>query len=118
MAAPDDEAAPFAGMELADAVEAVRHGLMTGAARGADSPIRFEVGEIRMEFAVQLSRTSTGRGGVKAWVVTADGERARTAGHTHLVSFTLRPRNTRTGGHVEIAVPPAADGQGPVGYEE
>ena len=79
------------GMELSDAVEAVRAGLMAGAARGAGAGVRFEVGEIRMEFAVQLERVRGVRGGVKAWVVEAGAESSRTSGRTHTVSFTLRP---------------------------
>jgi hypothetical protein len=54
-------------MELSEAVEAVRSALMLGAARGAGQGVRFEVGEIRMDFTVELQRTSAGRGGVKAW---------------------------------------------------
>lgn len=100
-----EERPAVTGMELADAVEAVRQGLMTGAARGASSAIRFEVSEIRMEFTVQLSRTSGSRGGVKAWVVEAGGDRSRTDGHTHTVSLTLHPKNARTGGHVDITAP-------------
>jgi NTP-dependent ternary system trypsin peptidase co-occuring protein len=117
MAASDDEVPAFSGMELADAVEAVRQGLMAGAARGASSAIRFEVGEITMEFTVELQRVSTGRGGVKAWVVEAGTEQGRTRGHTHTVSFTLRPKNAATGGYVEIGAP--RDGESPQpSYEE
>jgi hypothetical protein len=110
--APGDEGAAFTGLELADAVEAVRQGLMTGAARGTGSAVRFEVSEIRMEFTVQLSRAATDRGGARAWVVEAGAERTRTAGHTHVVAFTMRPKDTQTGGYVELGVPPRADRQG------
>ncbi|MBM9508567.1 trypco2 family protein [Actinacidiphila acididurans] len=100
-----DHVEPVTGMELADAVEAIRQGLMSGAARGAGAGIRFEVGEIRMEFAVQLSRTGTGRAGVKAWVIDAGAERTHTDARTHTVSVTLRPKDPTTGAYLEIGAP-------------
>lgn len=60
--APDAPGTPVDAIELADAVEAVR----------------FEVGEIHMEFAVTLERTRTAKGGIKAWVVEAGSDLART----------------------------------------
>lgn len=104
--------APAAGTELADAVEAVRQGLMAGAARGAESGIRFEVGEIRMEFVVQLQHSRTGRGGVRAWVVNAGADASRSTGRTHTVSFTLRPVDAATGGAIRIAAPDEGDASG------
>jgi hypothetical protein len=112
MAAHDENAPPVTGMELAEAVEAVRQGLMTGAARGADAGIRFEVGEIHMEFTVELQRTRSGHGGVKAWVVDAGAESARTLGRTHTVSFTLRPVDAATGRPALIAAPDEGDVSG------
>ncbi|HEY5833147.1 trypco2 family protein [Streptomyces sp.] len=109
MSTSDPAQPALAGIELADAVEAIRQGLITGAARGAGQSIRFEVGEIRMDFTVELQRVRTGRGGVKAWVVEVGGESARTAGRTHTVSFTLRPKDVATGGHVEIGAPDEDD---------
>jgi hypothetical protein len=104
------------GMELADAVEAVRQGLMTGAERGAGAAVRFEVAEIRMEFAVQLTRTGEGHGGVKAWVVEAGADRSRTDGRTHTVSLTLHPK-TAAGSHLDIGAP-AAGTTPDLSYEE
>ncbi len=101
---PDDANEPLPavdGMELADAVEAVRAGLMEGSVRGMGSSIRFEVGEIHMEFTVELQRVRGAKAGVKAWVVEAGGESSRTAGRTHTVSFTLKPKNA-SGGVLEI----------------
>jgi hypothetical protein len=112
MTAHDGELPPVGGMELAEAVEAVRRGLMSGAVRGADAGIRFEVGEIHMEFTVELQRSRSGHGGVKAWVVDAGAEAARTLGRTHTVSFTLRPVDTATGRSPLIAAPDEGDVSG------
>jgi hypothetical protein len=111
-----DDLPAFDGMELADAVEAVRQGLLAGAARGAGSAVRFEVGEIHMEFAVELQRVRAGHGGVKALVVEAGGESGRTTGRTHTVSFTLRPKNAATGGYLEIGAQDEGDAPG-LSYE-
>lgn len=108
MTAQDETTPTLTGMQLADAVEAVRAGLMEGAVRGAGADVRFEVGEIHMEFAVQLQRTRTGRGGVKAWIVEAGAEAARTSGSTHTVSLTLHPKSA-TGGFLVIGAPPEGD---------
>jgi hypothetical protein len=112
----DNDAFPvLTGMELADAVEAVRAGLMAGAVRGAGSGVRFEVGEIHMEFTVQLERVRAGRGGVKAWVVEAGAESTRTTGHTHTVSFTLRPKDADD---QYLVIGPPRDGEAPsLSYE-
>jgi hypothetical protein len=100
------------GMELADAVEAVRQGLMAGAARGAGQGLRFEVGEIRMDFTVELRRSRTGRGGIRAWVVDAGADASRAEGRTHTVSFTLRPVDAATGRPPLIAAPDEGDVSG------
>ena len=108
--ADDDEYLPLTGIELADAVEAVREGLIAGTARGAGKVVRFEVGEIHMEFAVELRRTRTARGGVKAWVVDTGGDAARTTGRTHTGGdwdrLRLLPRLDSLA--LEAAVPPRA----------
>lgn len=91
------------GVELSEAVEAVRDGLACATARGAGQDLRFELGEIQMEFTVELRRDIRGRGGVKAWVVDAGAETGRASGRTQKVAFTLKPVNARTGGDWQIA---------------
>ncbi|GGO89566.1 trypco2 family protein [Wenjunlia tyrosinilytica] len=90
------------GIELAKAVQAVRDELMEAAADGAGKRLRFEVGEIQMEFAVELRRDKRVKGGVKAWVFTADADRGSGSAHTHKVAFTLKPKDARTGRGWEV----------------
>jgi Trypsin-co-occurring domain 2 len=106
---PEDDHAAVSGTDLADAVEAIRQGLTDGAARGAGQDLRFEVGEIRMDFTVQLQRSRSARGGVKAWVVDAGADASRTDGRTHTVSVTLRPVDAATGRPPQIAAPDEGD---------
>lgn len=89
-------------IELAAAVRAVRRELARAAADGADEAVRFEVGPIEMEFTVELTRESGAKGGVKAWVVSADAESRAGRSTTHRISFTLHPRTAATGAPVEI----------------
>jgi hypothetical protein len=85
------------GIELSDAVEAVRDGLVTAANRATAQDLRFELGEIQMEFTVELRRDTRGKGGVKAWVVDAGAEAGRSSGRTQKVAFALKPVNAQTG---------------------
>ncbi len=90
-------------VELADAVEAVRDGLIEAATRGTDAPLRFELGEIQMEFTVEVRRDARARGGVKAWVVDTGAEAGLAQGRTHKVAFTLKPKSASDGGSWDIA---------------
>ncbi|MEU8622460.1 trypco2 family protein [Streptomyces sp. NPDC048623] len=85
-------------IELADAIASVRDELLTAARRATGHPVSFEVGDIEMEFTVELRRELKGGGKVKAWVVEAGADTTRSRGETHRVSFTLKPRNAATGG--------------------
>ncbi|MDN0198011.1 trypco2 family protein [Streptomyces sp. S.PNR 29] len=84
------------GIDLADAVATVRDQLIEAAVRASGQPVSFEVGDISMEFTLELRRETKGGGKVKAWVVEAGADTARTTGRTHRVAFTLTPRDART----------------------
>ncbi|MBT2897862.1 hypothetical protein HET64_14770 [Streptomyces sp. McG3] len=90
------------GIELADAVASIRNQLIDAAARATDHPVAFAVGDIQMEFTLELRREARAGGKVKAWVVEAGADAARTTGRTHKVAFTLTPRNAATGEAWEI----------------
>lgn len=85
------------GIELADAVESVRDQLIEAATRGTGRPLAFEVGDIQMEFTLELRKEVKGSARVKAWVVEAGADAGRATGHTHKVAFTLKPRDARSG---------------------
>ncbi|MFD9246211.1 trypco2 family protein [Streptomyces sp. NPDC059556] len=85
-------------IELADAIESVRDQLVEAAGRATGKPVAFEVGDIEMEFTIELRKEVKGGAKVKAWVVEAGADASRTRGDTHRVSFTLKPRNATTNG--------------------
>ncbi|MGW2850275.1 trypco2 family protein [Streptomyces sp. NPDC001274] len=91
------------GIELADAVESIRDQLVDAAGRATGSPLAFEVGDIQMEFTLELRKEIKGGGRVKAWVVDAGADASRATGRTHKVAFTLKPRTAATGGAWEIS---------------
>jgi hypothetical protein len=84
-------------IELADAIQSVRDQLLDAATRATGQPVAFEVGDIQMEFTIELRKEVKGGAKVKAWVVEAGADAARTTGHTHKIAFTLKPRNAATG---------------------
>lgn len=89
-------------IELADAIEAIRAQLVAAAERGAGSELAFEVGDIQLEFGVQLTNDRTVKGGVKAWVLTAGYESAQAVARTQRVSVTLSPKQRGDGRRVEV----------------
>ncbi|MBG0826145.1 hypothetical protein HS048_36375 [Planomonospora sp. ID91781] len=100
-------------IELADAVAAVRDELLEAAVRGASSEIAFAVGQIELEFAVELKVDAKAKTGFKAWVVSADAEAGIARGRTHKVKVTLTPKH-RDGADLLIAGRPDAAGPGDV----
>ncbi|MFE4695938.1 trypco2 family protein [Streptomyces sp. NPDC056738] len=98
---PDDGPAGTS-VELVAAVEALRTQITEAAASDPDSDVRFQVGPIQLEFTVTLTRDRTAKGGVRAWVVSADAERKRSAAHTHRVTLNLTPVSAATGESPEI----------------
>ncbi|MEV7285970.1 trypco2 family protein [Streptomyces sp. NPDC093252] len=82
-------------IELAD--EAVRDELLVAAARATGRDVAFEVGDIELEFAVELRKEVKGGVKVKAWVVEAGADGGLGTSRTHRVAVTLRALDARTG---------------------
>lgn len=95
--------ATFDEIGLADAISVIRDDILSATQRNTESPLRFELGEIQMEFTVELRRDTRAKGGVKAWVADASAERGHGATHTQRVAFTLKPRDALTGRGWEIS---------------
>lgn len=79
----------FDGIELADAIESVRDQLTEAAARSTGQPLVFELGDIHMEFTLELRRELKGGARVRAWVV--DSRRGRRAQHGAYAQGVLHP---------------------------
>ncbi|MFE4862584.1 trypco2 family protein [Streptomyces sp. NPDC056670] len=92
-----DDRHAFDGIELADAIESVREQLTEAAARASGQSLVFELGQIQMEFTLELRKEVKGGLKVRAWVVDAGAEAGRDTGRTHKVAFTLTPRAATDG---------------------
>lgn len=77
-----DDTHGLAGIELADAVESIRDQLIDAATRATGRPVSFEVGDIQMEFTLELRRETKGGAKVKAWVVEAGADASRSTART------------------------------------
>jgi hypothetical protein len=84
------------GIDLADAIEAIRIQLVEAAARGANSDIAFEVGPIELEFNVELKVDAHGKAGVRAWVFNAEASAGVESGRGQRVAVTLTPKRRST----------------------
>jgi Trypsin-co-occurring domain 2 len=85
--------------ELSDAIEAVRQQLIIARDRSVagDQDLKFEVGDIEMEFVVSVTRDKTVKGGVKVWVLDVGASGGQTVGATQRVRVTLRAIDPITG---------------------
>ncbi|MFJ5230866.1 trypco2 family protein [Kitasatospora sp. NPDC088391] len=90
-------------IELADAVEAIRGQLAEAAERGRGQAVQFEVGPVTLDFTVELTRDVRAKGGVRAWVLSADAEAGASVTRTHQVTVTLTPKDAATGGSLDIS---------------
>ncbi|HEY8985347.1 MAG TPA: trypco2 family protein [Streptomyces sp.] len=88
--------------ELSEAIKAVRAGLVAAQADGSDAPIQFTVSDIVLDLDIELRRTTSGGGGVKAFVISADarGEQVRTT--TNRMTVTLQVAATPDGNTLRV----------------
>jgi hypothetical protein len=87
---------------LADTVKALRAELNDAMTAGEHEALRFEVGTVTMEFAVQVTADAEAKGGVRFWVVELGGGAHAGRSATHTVTLELTPK-TRSGEHPLIS---------------
>ncbi|WP_239336703.1 trypco2 family protein [Frankia sp. CiP3] len=89
-------------VELSDAIGAVRRELATARLAGAGEPVRFGLGPVELEFALEVTQNGQGEAGVRLGVVTLGGKGGRSSGTTHRLTVTLHPLDS-AGGPLEVA---------------
>jgi hypothetical protein len=96
---PDD------GLSLAEAIGEIRKQLEQAKAEGAASSLKFEIGPVQLTFTVEVTKSTSGGGGVHVWVLQAGANRD-TANHaTQTVSLTISPYEVaEDGSHVPVNV--------------
>ena len=76
---------------LAAAVATVRDELLKAAEQGQDQDIRFQVGDITMEFSVEIRKDAQAKLGFTAWVITAGAGGGIGRSDVHKVTLSLHP---------------------------
>lgn len=88
-------------LDLADAITLLRDQLTVAQERGAGSPLRFVLGEITVEFEIELVRSKNGGGALRFGVVEANARRESSARSAQRVTLRLNPEH-RGGGDVAV----------------
>ncbi len=76
---------------LKEALEALRAELSESILLSEGKEVRFEVGEIELEFQIAIEKTAEGRGGIKFWVVELGGGTTAKDTTVHKVKIPLKP---------------------------
>jgi hypothetical protein len=88
---------------LAEAVKGIRSELSEAMAAGVGERLRFEVGPVELEFAVDVQRDLQAKAGVKVWVIEIGGSGGLSRDSSHRVKVTLNPVDAATGRSPRVA---------------
>ncbi len=77
---------------LSEMIESLRQELAVAIAKGDGQAIKFEVQSAEVQVELVAKKTKEGGGGVKFWVVTAEGKAAVEDETTHRLTLNLRPK--------------------------
>jgi Trypsin-co-occurring domain 2 len=88
---------------LADMIETLRQELEAAQMKGMQRPVAFGVEKVELELKVVLSRKGKGGGGIKFWVVSAEGTAEGSRETAHSFKLTLSPLDPETKKRLEIA---------------
>ncbi|MEV0434100.1 trypco2 family protein [Nocardia sp. NPDC050413] len=91
-------------MSLTEAIASVRSELEEARRGGEGREVQFRVGEVHLDFQVEVARETGAEAGLKVWVVSA-GAKAKIADrHTHSVKVTLVPQINSGGEWVDMRI--------------
>ena len=79
---------------LQEAIAALRSELIESVVASQQERLRFEVGEITMEFQIEVERSAEATGGIRFWVVELGGGEAFKNKDVHKVVIPLKPIRT------------------------
>jgi hypothetical protein len=103
-------------MTLAQAIGGIRAELTEAMGSGKGEQLQFDVGDVELEFVVDVRRDRNAQAGVRVWVVELGGSGGTSRGVSNRLKVTLHPVHSATGGtprvadHVE-ALPPRRGSQ-------
>ena len=90
---------PIERIELKDSITALRKELIESILAAQGEALRFEVGEITLEFQVEVEKAREGKGGIRFWVVDMGAGGSLKDKAIHKVTIPLKPV-TKGGGSV------------------
>lgn len=100
---------------LAEAISRVRSELMAAQRADANEQLRFRLGQVQMEFTVELAREGGAEAGVKLWVVNVGTKGSRSSTHSNKVTVSMTPQTMNAAGEwVDVRVADAPAGRPPV----
>ncbi|MCX5339018.1 trypco2 family protein [Streptomyces atratus] len=80
---------------LAEAVRGVRAELQAAMAEGWDESLKFEVGPVELEFAVEVRKEKAGDVTAKVFVLSAGGRASKATADAHRLKITLQPTDAQ-----------------------
>ncbi|WP_198318648.1 trypco2 family protein [Pseudofrankia inefficax] len=76
---------------MADAIGSLRRELAAARLAADGESIRFELGDVELEFGLELRKEGKGELGAKFWVVSVGGGGSRGSTATHRLKLKLKP---------------------------
>jgi hypothetical protein len=83
-----DEKSPI---PLSEAIRALRSEIVEAAGEGKDKDVRFRMGDIELEFGLEVGRQKGVNGGIQFWVISLGARGESTKATTHTVRLKLTP---------------------------
>lgn len=87
---------------LAETIAALRAELAQAVEAASDADIRFQVGQVQLEFHVGVTRQGGGSAGVRFWVVELGGDASYAREEVQTVTVTLESAVDRAGEPVRV----------------
>jgi hypothetical protein len=98
---------------LAEAIGRVRAELEDARARGEGEELQFRLGEVTLEFGVELKREGGGDVGIKLWVVSVGAKGGVSSANTNKVTVKMVPQVKSGAEWVDVRVTAEATGGRP-----
>lgn len=88
---------------LSEMIESLRQELAVAVEKGKGQAIGFEVQDAELEVELVATKSTEAGGGVKFWVVNAEGKASVAEETTHRLKLRLRPVSAPDGGSVKVS---------------
>ncbi len=88
---------------LSEMIQTLREELEAAQKESTKSNLKFETESVELELSVEVSKTASGKGGVKFWVIEAGGEYESQKSSTHKFKVVLKPKSKDTNGSFDVS---------------